>query len=79
MKVAINIISSASINAPKKIEDLKEKLIVPNMMMRRRLTRNAKILMFLSHECGFENGKIVYASAFGEPSPTAIPITTIKR
>ena len=70
MKVALNIISGAKVFAPKKIEDLEEKRIVPKMMLRRRLTRNAKIMLYIADKCGFEGGKIVYASAFGELQAT---------
>ena len=69
-QVAINIISSAKIYAPQKIEDLDEKRIVPKMMLRRRLTRNAKIMLYLADKCGFSGGKIVYGSAFGELQST---------
>ena len=69
-KVAINIISAHKIYAQKKIEDLEEKRIVPKMMIRRRLTRNAKIMLYLADKCGFSGGKIVYASAFGELQAT---------
>jgi hypothetical protein len=69
-RVAINIISAAKISAPVKIEDLDEKRIVPKMIIRRRLTRNAKIMLYLADKCGFEGGKIVYASAFGELQST---------
>lgn len=69
-RVAINIISAAKISAPQKIEDLDEKRIVPKMMLRRRLTRNAKIMLYLADKCGFTGGKIVYGSAFGELQST---------
>jgi len=69
-RVAVNIISSAKVYAPKQIEDLNEKSIVPKMMIRRRLTRNAKIMLYIADKCGFEGGKIVYASAFGELQST---------
>ena len=69
-KVALNIISSAKIYASKKIEDLEEKRIVPKMMIRRRLTRNAKIMLYIADKCSFKGGKIVYASAFGELQST---------
>lgn len=65
-KVALNIISASKIYAPQKIEDLQERRIVPKMIVRRRLTRNAKIMLYLADKCGFNGGKIVYASAFGE-------------
>ncbi|HIP29910.1 MAG TPA: hypothetical protein EYG83_03760 [Sulfurospirillum arcachonense] len=69
--VALNIISSAKIYAPQKLENLDEKRLAPNMMMRRRLTRNSKVMLFLSDKCGFENGKIVYGSCFSELEETA--------
>jgi len=69
-KVAINIIAAAKVFAPKKIEDLEDKRIVPKMMLRRRLTRNAKIMLFIADRCGFRGGKIVYGSAFGELQAT---------
>ena len=69
-RVAINIISAAKIAAPTKIEDLEDKRIVPKMMLRRRLTRNAKIMLFIADKCGFTGGKIVYGSAFGELQST---------
>jgi len=69
-KVAVNIISASKIYAPQKIEDLEEKRIVPKMIIRRRLTRNAKIMLFLADKCAFNGGKIVYASAFGELQST---------
>ena len=70
MKVALNIISSAKVFAPVKIKDLEEKRIVPNMMLRRRLTRNAKIMLYIADKCKFHSGKIIYASAFGELQAT---------
>ena len=69
-KVAVNIISASKIYAPQKIEDLEEKRIVPKMIIRRRLTRNAKIMLFIADKCAFNGGKIVYASAFGELQST---------
>ncbi len=69
-RVAINIISAAKISAPIKIEDLEDKRIVPKMMLRRRLTRNAKIMLYIADKCEFTGGKIVYGSAFGELQST---------
>ena len=65
-RVAINIISASKIYAPIKIEDLEDKRIVPKMMIRRRLTRNAKIMLYIADKCDFKGGKIVYSTAFGE-------------
>ncbi len=75
--VALKIISSAKIYAPQKLENLDEKRLVPNMMMRRRLTRNSKVMLFLSDKCGFENGKIVYGSCFSELEETAKIANTV--
>jgi hypothetical protein len=66
MRVAVNIVSAKKVAAKEKIEDLDEKRIVPKMMLRRRLTRNAKIMLYLADACSFKGGKIIYGSAFGE-------------
>ena len=70
-KIALKISNAAKIYAKTKIENLEEKRLVPNMMMRRRLTRNAKVLLYLSDKCGFNNGKVVYGSCFSELEETA--------
>ncbi len=69
--VALKIVSSAKIYAKEKIEDLEDKRLVPKMMMRRRLTRNAKVMLYLSDKCGFTGGKIVYGTCFSELEETA--------
>ena len=69
--IAIKIFSAHKIYAKEKIEDLEEKRLVPKMMMRRRLTRNAKVMLYLSDKCGFEGGKIVYGTCFSELEETA--------
>jgi hypothetical protein len=71
MKVAINIISSAKIMASHKIDNLDEKRLVPNMMTRRRLTRNAKVMLYLADKCTFEDKKIVYGSCYSELQETS--------
>lgn len=70
-KVALKISNAAKIYAKTKIEDLEEKRLVPKMMMRRRLTRNAKVMLYLSDKCGFNDGKVVYGSCFSELEETA--------
>lgn len=69
-KVALQILSAEKIYAPIQIQELDEKRIVPQMMLRRRLTRNAKIMLYIADKCSFTGGKIVYASAFGELQST---------
>jgi hypothetical protein len=70
-KVALKIVSSAKIYAEGKIEDLDEKRLVPHMMTRRRLTRNSKVMLYLSDKCDFKEGKIVYGSCYSELEETA--------
>jgi len=70
-KIALKVSNAAKIYARSKIENLEEKRLVPNMMARRRLTRNAKVMLYLSDKCGFNNGKIVYGSCFSELEETA--------
>jgi len=71
MKVSINILCAHKVYAQQKIEDLEEKRIVTKMMLRRRLTRNSKIMLYLADKCNFSSGKVVYASPFGELQATA--------
>ncbi len=68
--VVLNICSASKIYDQTRIDDLEEKRLVPNMMLRRRLTRNAKVMLYLSDKCGFQNGKVVYGSCFGELEET---------
>lgn len=77
MRVAINILSAAKVYAPQKIEDLKEKELVPKMMIRRRLTRNAKIMLYIANECAFKDGKVVYSNAYGELQATVGIVSAI--
>lgn len=65
-QVAFRVINSSLVYDRKKIEDLDEKRIVPKMMIRRRLTRNAKVLLYLADKCDFRDGKVVYGSCFSE-------------
>ena len=70
-KVALKIVSSHKIYATTKIEDLDEKRLVPKMMMRRRLTRNSKVMIYLSNKCDFTDGKVVYGSCYSELEETS--------
>jgi len=71
-KVSLKIISAAKIAAPLQIADLEDKRIVPKMLLRRRLTRNAKIMLYLSDKCGFDSGKVVYGSCYSEIQETVV-------
>ena len=71
LKINLEILESACIYAPKEIDDLHTKELVPKMLLRRRLTRAAKIAIYLADQVSFENGRIIYGSSFGELPATA--------
>lgn len=71
MKINLEILESAYVYAPKEIEDLHTKELVPKMIIRRRLTRAAKIAIYLADKVSFTSGRIVYGSSFGELGVTA--------
>ena len=71
MKINVKVLSTARVHDVTKIADLDEKRLVPKMMLRRRLTRAGKIVVYLADRCGFTDGPIVYGSAFGELQATA--------
>ncbi len=78
MNVNVRLLAVAKIAGEGKIADLDEKRLVPKMMLRRRLTRAGKIVVWLSDRCGFEDGPIVYGSAYGELQATADIVGAIK-
>ncbi|WP_345976825.1 beta-ketoacyl synthase chain length factor [Sulfurimonas sp. HSL3-7] len=61
----------AKVAANESCDNLDEKRIVPKMMLRRRLTRSARIMVYLADACGFSEGSVVYGSAYGEMQATA--------
>ncbi len=71
MKMNFRVKSMAQVSAATKCEDLDEKRIVPKMMLRRRLTRSARLMVYLADACGFREGPLVYGSAYGEMQATA--------
>ena len=71
MKINLEIIKSAYVYAPHEIEELNTKELVPKMIIRRRLTRAAKIAVYLADKVSFVNGRVVYGSSFGELAVTA--------
>lgn len=71
MKVNLEILDAAYLYAEKKIENLNTKQLVPKMMMRRRLTDVAKIVVELVDKVDVNKGRIIYGSAYGELVPTA--------
>jgi len=77
MKMNFKVIKTARISAESKCESLDEKRIVPKMMLRRRLTRASRIMVYLADACGFSEGCVVYGSAYGEMQATADIVAAI--
>jgi len=71
MKMNFIVKSTAIVSADTKCESLDEKRIVPKMMLRRRLTRASRIMVYLADTCDFRDGAVVYGSAYGEMQATA--------
>ena len=71
MKMNFKIIATAKLACEGKCDTLDEKRIVPKMMLRRRLTRGARVMVYLADACGFSEGAVVYGSAYGEMQATA--------
>ena len=77
MKINLEILNSSYIYAPNKIEELNTKELVPKMVTRRRLTRASKIAIYLNSLCEFENGRIIFGSAYGELDATSSILNSI--
>ncbi|RLA73407.1 MAG: hypothetical protein DRG24_00235 [Epsilonproteobacteria bacterium] len=71
MKMNFKVNAVAKVYAKEKCDNLDEKRLVPKMMLRRRLTRSAKMMIYLSNQCHFGDGPVVYGSAYGEMQATA--------
>ena len=70
MKTNLKIIDLAFVSADEKCEELQEKILVKKMMLRRRLTRGAKIAIYLASQVGYRDERIVFGSAYGEVKAT---------
>ncbi len=70
MTINVEILKKALVHNATKLENLNEKELVKKMMVRRRLSRNSRILINLAHQCDFTTGVMVYGSAFGELTDT---------
>ena len=77
--INLEIMQSAYVYAPSEIEELNIKTLVPKMMTRRRLTRAAKIAIYLSDKVVFKKGRIVYGSSFGELPATSQILDSISK
>ena len=79
MKINLEILKGAFVYAPEEIVDLSTKALVPKMLFRRRLTRAAKIAIYLADQVSFKAGRIIYGSSFGELPSTAGILNSIER
>lgn len=79
MKINLEILESAYIYDPLQIEDLKTKELVPKMVTRRRLTKAAKIAIYLADQLSFNDGRIIYGNSYGEPLSTAKILNSINQ
>ncbi len=77
MKINLEILESAYIFAPIQIEELNIKELVPKMITRRRLTRASKIAIYLANKVDFNDGRIIYGNAYGEPLATTKILNSI--
>jgi len=78
MIVNLEILSSAFLLGKKSVENLHTKELVPKMILRRRLTRGAKILVELQNMVDFKDGRVICGSAYGELGVTAKILESIK-
>ena len=66
MTINLEIMKYAHVEDGQKCTALNEKTIVPDMMLRRRLTRNARIALYLSDAVGDMSSPMVIGNAYGE-------------
>ena len=78
MKISLEILASAYLLGEKNVSELRTKELVPNMMLRRRLTRGAKLVVELCDRVGFHQGRILCGSAYGELGMSENILTAIK-
>jgi len=77
MKINLEILDSSYIYDQVQIQDLNTKELVPKMVTRRRLTRAAKIALYLASEVNFEDGRIVYGNSYAELESTSKILNSI--
>ena len=79
MRINLEILEHAFVFAPEAISDLNTRALVPKMLFRRRLTRAAKIAIYLADQVSFGVGRIIYGSSFGELPSTANILNSIEQ
>lgn len=68
--INLKILKFAQIADAQKCTTLNEKTIVSDMMLRRRLTRNARIALYLADQIGAEQNAVVIGNGYGEVAET---------
>ena len=66
MKINLEILQASFLYDEEEIKTLTTKILVPKMMIRRRLTRASKLFIEVMNNVGFKEGRIIYGSSFGE-------------
>lgn len=70
MQINLEILGFATVEDPQKCTTLNEKTVVSDMMLRRRLTRNARMALYLTDQIGDFTSPIVIGNAYGEVAET---------
>ena len=70
MKINLEVLEASYIYDKEVIKDLNTKELVPKMVTRRRLTKAAKIVIYLASKIDLNNNRIVFGIAYGETKAT---------
>ncbi|MDD4855825.1 MAG: beta-ketoacyl synthase chain length factor [Sulfuricurvum sp.] len=70
MQINLEILGFATVEDSQKCTALNEKRVVSDMMLRRRLTRNARISLYLTDQIGDFTSPVVIGNAYGEVGET---------
>jgi len=76
-KINLEILEASYIYDKEQIKELNTKELVPKMVTRRRLTRSAKIAIYLASKINASTQRIVYGNAYGELNATQSILNSI--
>lgn len=79
MNINLEILDASYLYAKDYIEELNTKQLVPKMILRRRLTRAAKLLIEVSSRVNFKQGRIIYGTSYGELLATSNILNAINQ
>jgi hypothetical protein len=77
MNINLEILEASFIYDKNDIKELNTKELVPKMVTRRRLTKSAKIAIYLSSQINSKNERIIYGNAYGELKSTQSILSSI--